>query len=180
MSTKEAVIKIDIEEVHVNEKEILRNLMEKYDYEFSQYDNRDVNQLGLYGYDYFDCYWTEEGRYPFFIKVDGELAGFAMIGNYMEIFKDAKYSMSEFFIMYKYRKQGVGSNVAKRLFDRFPGMWELKRHPKNLASVIFWDRVIEEYTKGKYKKMLGCKEAEYDDGTYGDAFCFTTGEGAIL
>lgn len=32
------------------EKEILRNLMEKYDYEFTQYTHEDVNPLGLYGY----------------------------------------------------------------------------------------------------------------------------------
>lgn len=167
---------IEVVKVDVGEKEVLRNLMEKYDYEFSQYDYRDVNKLGLYGYAYFDCYWTEKGRYPFFIKVDGQLAGFAMIGNYMEVFKEAKYNMAEFFVMYKYRKHGVGSYVARQLFDMFPGMWELKRHPKNLSSVTFWDRVIEDYTRGQYKKLLGCKEAEYDDGTYGDVFCFITGE----
>ncbi|MGN0479267.1 MAG: GNAT family N-acetyltransferase, partial [Hominenteromicrobium sp.] len=76
-------MKLELVPVLKEEKEILRNLMEKYDYEFSQYDNRDVNTLGLFGYDYFDCYWTEEGRYPFFIKADGKLAGFVMVGNYM-------------------------------------------------------------------------------------------------
>lgn len=35
MRKKEALIKIDIVEVHVSEKEILRNLIEKYDYECS-------------------------------------------------------------------------------------------------------------------------------------------------
>lgn len=52
---------IELVAIDVNEKEILRNLLEKYDYEFSQYDQRDVNDLGLYGYDYLDNYWTEEG-----------------------------------------------------------------------------------------------------------------------
>ena len=101
-------MKITLDPVSVDEKEILRNLMEKYDYEFSQYDNRDVNPLGLFGYDWLDCYWTEEGRYPFFIRVDGKLAGFVMVGNFMEVFKDAQYCMSEFFVMYKYRRRGVG------------------------------------------------------------------------
>ena len=60
---------IELVAIDVNEKEILRNLLEKYDYEFSQYDQRDVNDLGLYGYDYLDNYWTEEGRHAFFIKL---------------------------------------------------------------------------------------------------------------
>ena len=167
---------IELVKVKNHEKEILRNLLEKYDYEFSQYDQRDVNPLGLYGYDYFDCYWTEEGRYPFFIKVNGQLAGFAMIGNYMEIFESAQYSMSEFFIMYKYRKSGAGSYAAYKLFEMFEGEWELKLHPKNLPSVGFWNKVISTYTGGQFTKIQACPLAEYDDGTLGDAFNFSTGK----
>lgn len=40
---------IKLVKVEIDDKEILRNLLEKYDYEFSQWDNRDVNRLGLYG-----------------------------------------------------------------------------------------------------------------------------------
>lgn len=36
-------MKIELLEVAKEQKEILRNLLEKYDYEFSQYDMRDVN-----------------------------------------------------------------------------------------------------------------------------------------
>ena len=39
----------------------------------------DVNDDGAYGYRYLDHYWTEEGRYAYFIKVSGKLAGFVMI-----------------------------------------------------------------------------------------------------
>lgn len=70
---------VELKQVAVDEKEILRNLLEKYDYEFSQWDKRDVNKLGLYGYDYLDNYWTEEKRWAYFIMVDGKLAGFAMV-----------------------------------------------------------------------------------------------------
>lgn len=165
---------ITIDPVSLDEKEILRNLLEKYDYEFSQYDNRDVNPLGLYGYDWLDCYWTEEGRYPFFMRVDGKLAGFAMVGNHMEVFKEAQYCMSEFCVLYKYRRMGVGGYAAKTIFDQFPGIWELKRHPKNLGSVYFWDHVIESYTGGNYTCIKGCPDNVYDDGTPADVFCFST------
>ena len=164
-------MKITLDPVSVDEKEILRNLMEKYDYEFSQYDNRDVNPLGLYGYDWLDCYWTEEGRYPFFIRVDGKLAGFAMIGNFMEVFQDAQYCMSEFFVMYKYRRRGVGSTAAKAVFDRLPGVWELKRHPENRGSVHFWDKVIA--AQDPDFTMVMSEEAAYDDGTPAEVFRFT-------
>jgi hypothetical protein len=54
---------IELRQANVNDKEVLRNLLEKYDYEFSQWDNRDVNKLGLFGYDYLDCYWTKKNRW---------------------------------------------------------------------------------------------------------------------
>lgn len=66
---------IELVTVAVDEKEILRNLLEKYDYEFSQYDQRDVNHLGLYGYDYLDYYWTEEGRHAFLSRLMGSWLG---------------------------------------------------------------------------------------------------------
>ena len=168
-------MKLELAPVQREEKEILRNLMEKYDYEFSQYDDRDVNALGLFGYDYFDCYWTEDGRYPFFIKADGQLAGFVMIGNYMEIFPEAKYNLAEFFVLYKYRRAGVGTFAAKAVFDRFPGVWELKYHPKNLPSVHFWDKVIRE-NAADIVCIPDCSAAEYDDGINGTAYRFTTGQ----
>lgn len=67
---------VEIVRVALGEKATLNNLLEKYQYEFSQWDKQDVDEFGLYGYEYLDCYWTEDNRYPYFIKVDGQIAGF--------------------------------------------------------------------------------------------------------
>ena len=163
---------IELVPVDVSEKEILRNLLEKYDYEFSQYDQRDVNNLGLYGYDYLDYYWTEEGRHTFFIKVDGKLAGFVMINTYLEVEAATDHTVAEFFVMHKYRGRGVGRYAAFRVFDMFPGKWQLKRHPKNLGSVHFWNKIVSEYTGGDFIYMPSHPQAQYDDGTLGDVFIF--------
>lgn len=165
---------IKIVPVKIEEKEILKNLLEKYDYEFSQYDNRDVNILGLYGYDYLDYYWTEEKRWSFFIKVDGNLAGFVMVNDHAEVELNTDYTLAEFFVMYKYRKLGIGKYVATKIFDMFHGKWQLKRHPKNIASVYFWNSVISEYTNGKYELLQSYENTEYDDGTLADVFVFNS------
>ena len=167
-------VNIQVVPVAIGEKEVLKNLLEKYDYEFSLYDNRDVNDLGLYGYDYLDHYWVEANRYPFFIKVDGKLAGFVMINDYPEVEKGTQYTLAEFFVMYKYRKMGVGRRAAYYVFDKFKGTWQLKRHPKNLASVQFWNAVVNDYTQGKYTLIESHPDAAYDDGTLGDVFVFET------
>ena len=165
---------IEIVVAKVEGKEILRNLIEKYNYEFSQYDLRDVNDLGLYGYNYLDCYWYEENRFAFFIKVDGKLAGFVMVNNFPEADVPTDYSMSEFFVMYKYRRCGVGKYAAFAVLDMFKGKWQLKRHPNNIASVYFWDKVISEYTNGNYKLIKNYPNTEYENVTPGDIFFFET------
>jgi predicted acetyltransferase len=167
-------MKVEIVPVGINEKEILRNLLEKYDYEFSQYDNRDVNKLGLYGYKYLDNYWTEEKRWAFFIIVDENLAGFAMVNDFPEASEETDYSLAEFFIMYKYRRYGVGKYAAKKVFNMFKGRWQLKRHPKNTGSVCFWDNVVKEYTNDNYRLVKAYPSSEYADATLGDIFFFET------
>jgi predicted acetyltransferase len=119
----EKVMNITIEEITIDEKEILRNLLEKYNYEFSQYDDRDTNKLGLYGYKYFDNYWTEENRFSFFIKVDNKLAGFIMINDYPENNIKTSYTISEFFIIYKYRRHGIGKYTVNYILNKFKGKW---------------------------------------------------------
>lgn len=49
-------MQLEIRLVTQDEKEILRNLLEKYDYESSQWDGRDANALGLFGYTWLDHY----------------------------------------------------------------------------------------------------------------------------
>lgn len=164
-----------LRKVELEDREILSNLLEKYDYEFSQYDNRDVNKLGLYGFKYLDYYWTENNRWAYFIEVDGNLAGFVMINDYPEV-PDRKtdYCLSEFFIMYKYRRKGLGKECAFKVFNLYHGKWQLKYHPHNIASVYFWNNVINQYTGGKYELIEAYPnhEVDYEDGTPADVIFF--------
>lgn len=165
----------ELRQVSVDEKEILRNLLEKYDYEFSQWDKRDVNNLGLYGYPYLDHYWTEEKRWAYFILADGKLAGFAMVNDLPEVDNSATdFQMAEFFILHKYRRSGVGKQAFFKILEIHKGKWQLKRHPANTASVHFWDHVIDEYTNGQFDLIKHYPKIEYDVGTLADIFIFET------
>ncbi|MEG0766651.1 MAG: GNAT family N-acetyltransferase, partial [Clostridia bacterium] len=111
--------------------------------------------------------------HAFFIRVDGKLGGFAMVNDVSEVEGEkTDYAMAEFFVMYKYRRMGIGREVAYEIFERFPGKWQLKRHPKNVPSVYFWNKVIDGYTKGKYRLVSACPHTAYQDGTLADVFFF--------
>ncbi len=158
----------------VQEKGILQNLLEKYLYEFSQWDKSDVDENGLYGYPYLDCYFTEKNRWPYLIRTDGKIAGFVLVNDYPEVPEKTDFCLSEFFILHKYRRCGIGKEAAFKVFDLHRGSWQLKRHPHNTGSVFFWNKVIHEYTGGNYRLVQNYPnpKVNYEDGTPADVFFF--------
>ncbi|TCS96388.1 GNAT family N-acetyltransferase [Hazenella coriacea] len=141
---------IELEKVNYESKPVLQQLLEFYQYDCSDFESYDLNQHGCYGYKYLDHYWTEEGRFPFFIKVDGVLAGFALVNDYC--YTDADFSMAEFFVVKKYRNTGVGTYATQILLERFPGEWEVVQTPNNLPAQRFWKKVIGHFTNQQYKE----------------------------
>ncbi|MDO3680983.1 GNAT family N-acetyltransferase [Paenibacillus ehimensis] len=142
---------IVVSKAAVEQKSVVRNLLELYKYDFTEFDPEDVNEHGLFEYPYLDHYWTEEGRHAFLVHVDGKLAGLALI---RELGSDERvYSVAEFFVMKKYRRHGVGREMAFALFNRFPGQWEVAQMEENVPAQMFWKRIIDEYTKGSYEEI---------------------------
>ena len=143
-------MQIDLSPIGLAEKPILARLLQLYLYDFTEFDGEELNAAGLYEYPYFDHYWAEVGRSPLFIRVDGRLAGFALVRRLAEDEGGPASSMAEFFILRKYRRLGVGSQAAKRVFQRFPGPWVVGEIAANTPAQAFWRRVIGEFTGGDY------------------------------
>jgi predicted acetyltransferase len=160
--------------VKLEEKGILKNLGELYIYEVSQYSPIDVNELGLYDdLDELDTYWTNENRHPFFIRVDGNLAGFVLVCDERQIEEiESNYAIDDFFVMHKYKRQGVGKYCAKYVFERFKGTWQIWFHPNNKSADKFWTNAINEYTNGAFEVKKN--NAPYYDGTIGNTFVFNS------
>lgn len=145
---------IELNIMKIEEKSLLIRLMELYNYDFTRFDNEDINEYGYYGYSHIDDYWNEEGRFPYLIRVDGKIAGFALVCPHcMYINDDNSRSIGEFFVMVKYRGKGVGKYVATEIFDKHPGVWEVCHMPCNTPAGEFWKKVITEYTKNNYKTL---------------------------
>jgi predicted acetyltransferase len=50
--------------------------------------------------------------------------------------------MSEFFVMRKYRRGGVGREAARLVFALFPGAWQVRQLHGNDAATAFWRAVV--------------------------------------
>jgi predicted acetyltransferase len=123
---------IEIESVSYRDKGALRQIVELYVYDCSEFVGSDVDEHGTFGYRYLDHYWTEPDRHPFFIRVDGHIAGFALVR------AGDPHDMAEFFVMRKYRRTGVGVAAARMVFERFPGAWQVRQESDNVAAAPFW------------------------------------------
>jgi predicted acetyltransferase len=129
-------VDIELEPVALADKSVLRRLLEFYVYDYSEYMGWDTDEHGAFGYRYLDHYWTEPDRHPFFIRVDGHLAGFALVR------AGTPHDMAEFFVMRKYRRTGAGRQAAAMVFAGFPGEWQVRQLAENAAGTAFWHSAI--------------------------------------
>lgn len=135
--------------VSESEKDVLANLMQLYRYDSSEYNDDEIDPSGKFDIgSYFDFYWTEAERHPFFIKSEDQLVGFALVRE----FEPAKYSIAEFFVARKYRRSGIGKRAAYLLFNRFSGEWHVAQEEDNIPAQLFWRAIIAEYCGGDFEE----------------------------
>jgi len=141
---------IQFQRASLDDKLILRNLLELCQHDSSEFTGEDVDEHGQFGYRYLDHYWTEAGRHPFLIRVAGRLAGFVLVRALESQGEITASAIAEFFVVRKYRRQGIGRQAAVATFELFPGKWSIYQEEANLPAQSFWRRVVAEYTHGAY------------------------------
>lgn len=100
---------IRVEPILYEQKSVFIQMLELYNYDFSEFSDDDINEYGYFGYRHIDDYWNEEGRYPFFIKVDGKLAGLVLVRSCCEHNNlPNPHNIAEFFVMKNTEKKGSG------------------------------------------------------------------------
>jgi predicted acetyltransferase len=130
-------MRIELEPVAEADKAVLARLLELYRYDMSDFRPYELSPHGTYGYRYLDAYFLNDDREACFIKVDGELAGFTMT----RMLHDNVRSVAEFFVVRRWRRTDVGTTVARQLFARHPGRWEVAVDDANTAGQAFWPAV---------------------------------------
>ena len=130
---------------------LLENLAQFYYYDFSEVLEIHVAEDGRFGDVDLTSYWADEWKHPFLLRVDDKLAGFALISERSKITGESGvFDVTEFFVLRRFRRRGVGRAAAFAAFDRFAGPWEVRQREENPSATAFWRRAIDEYTRGDY------------------------------
>jgi predicted acetyltransferase len=141
-------MEVNIELFSSSEKQLLQNLNQAYRHDMSEFNGDDPDENGMFNIGtYFHEYWIEPQRHPFKILNKNILAGFALVRE----FSEGQYSIAEFFILRKHRRNGIGRKAAFKIFDKFDCIWHVAQDEFNTSSQEFWKDTINEYTGSNYE-----------------------------
>ena len=96
------------------------------------------------GYKHLPLYWSEPDRPPFLVKLNGKLAGLALVKKGSHNRADV-WEVGEFFIVRAYRRQGIGMKIAHEVWKRFSEPWEVRVMKSNRVALNFWHRAIAAF-----------------------------------
>jgi predicted acetyltransferase len=137
-----------VSEARPEEREVVRHLLQLYLHDFSEFDGDEVNARGLYEYPWLEEYWQAPNT-AFLFRVAGNYAGFCLVGGDV-LLAGSDHSISEFFVLRKYRHCGLGRFAASHIFSSRPGVWEVAQRESNRSAQAYWRKVIGGYTNGDY------------------------------
>jgi predicted acetyltransferase len=128
---------------------VLRNLYEHYVHDMSEWLGIDVRPDGAFGHDTSPLW---EGEHAVFLARSGDaLAGFGVVGSAGAWLDDpAVRDVKDFFVLRRYRHQGLGDALAAHLWGAFRGPWLVRVFTGNRPALSFWRRVVAAYTGGGY------------------------------
>jgi len=125
---------------------VLANLLELYAHDFSEVVDVKLGADGRFGYTDLPLYWTDRHHYPFLVRADGQLAGFVFVRRGSAISTDQDvWDMTEFFVVRGFRRLGLGTAIARHIWNRFPGRWEVRVIDRNRHAKEFWAHAISVF-----------------------------------
>lgn len=147
-------MRIDLVPIVPSTASVLSRLMQFYSYDFSEIMGTDIGDEGQFAQRDVNQYFAD-GRHPFLIQVDGRIAGFVIVDE-KSLFghEEAPLDVAEFFVLRKWRRQGVGRTVAETVFGRYHGIWEVRQVSKNVAATAFWREVIGRFMSGDFEETI--------------------------
>lgn len=130
---------------------LLRNLFEHYIHDMAEWFEIDTQPDGSYSYDTASV-WAK-GYDAYLAKLGDSIAGFALIGTAKEWLGDiGGHDVHEFFVIRRYRRSGVGLEMAARLWNERPGEWLVRVLEANAPAVKFWRNAIARQAGGLYQE----------------------------
>jgi predicted acetyltransferase len=133
---------VNVEAVRVGDeaRPVVEQLIQLCLHDMTDFNPFPIGEDGRYEYDHLDRFW----RYPYLIRADGELAGFALVIDECPVTSTRPCRfMAEFFVLRPYRRRGVAREAAGAIVARHPGPWHVGVIERNETAAAFWRSFLE-------------------------------------
>jgi predicted acetyltransferase len=124
----------------------IENMMQLYIHDFSELwsgtSRGELAEDGRFPRYPLEAYWNNADHIPLLLRVEGSLAGFALLNAASHSGLPVTRNMAEFFVVRKHRRGGVGTAAAHAIFSRYPGVWEAAVARKNVGALAFWRNAV--------------------------------------
>jgi predicted acetyltransferase len=138
----EEIMEITVEKIVEDKKSILAEMLRAM-------KHLDVGEEDRYIADY----WTNAEHIPYFIIAGGEIAGFILLDKYFWVLPREKnnYGVAEIYVKPDFRLKGIASGAMFRIFELYPGNWEIRPLDCSTDAQAFWECTLDKYTRGNYR-----------------------------
>lgn len=120
---------------------VLLNLAQAYEAEFSVITKKNPNSDGLYP---LDTNWDE--NHPSYLLFDNDTP----IGFCMKTTMDGRHDISEFYMIPTRRREGIAKHFAIQIFKIYKGEWQVRQIQGADNATKFWRSAIKEFTNNNF------------------------------
>ena len=147
-------MEVSLKPIDSGSRHVLENLFTYYVYDMSEFIGLDPSSNGLYEFKpkNLNDYWSDSNHIPYFIYVDGLLAGFVLIQKYptnLELF-----DIDQFFVLRKFKGNGVGKKAFGKVLNNHPGKWQVRVLKENTIALSFWLSAVRKAVGANFQHML--------------------------
>ena len=166
--TTEMTLPVELRPATRDTLPVVRNLFVAFFYDLSAYDpNLVINEYGLPTWapsglpgprTLDECaafnWWIRDRCSPYLILAGDQIAGFLHVcADREHLPPDVDFELMDFYIAPPFRRQGVGWQAARLIFDAYRGNWRVFELAKNGPALAFWHRRIADYTNDNFQNI---------------------------
>ena len=153
--------RLTVRRATAGEFRVVSRMLQLYLHDLSETDGEDLQASGCFLYPWLPDFWRKANHAAFVFREDGKYAGFALVDDDV-VLPGGERSIEEFFVLRKFRRQGVGRRAATALFRALPGRWEVGHGMTNARADAFWREVIGSFTGNDFSEVtLGAGDGAF-------------------
>lgn len=132
---------------------LLRNLFQLYIHDMSEWFGFEAGPDGRFEYDTGPLW--HDGVAVTLARFSGAPAGFAVVHSAKPwLGNEAARDVKDFFVLRRYRHQGVGRAIARHLWSECPTEWLVRVLAANVPAVLFWRQAVRAFRGRGYEETV--------------------------